>query len=1445
MTEHRPSAPPWLPPEEEELGEATTDGLSWGDSLAGEPGPEQAGARGPTIGPYRLLGLLGQGGMSVVYRAQGPDGQEVALKVLRAGAWANEASRRRLRREAEALAGLRHPNIIRVLDSGEHEGALYYTMPLVKGVTLAERLREGPLPLDEAVRIAAALAEALHAAHQVGVVHRDVKPANVLMDGARPVLMDFGLVRSADASTLTHTGQIMGTPAYMSPEQAAGLGAVDARSDQFSLGLVLFEMWTGERAFAGDPAVVLGRVRGEDLTARMPAGPLKGICARALQKAPEDRYRDLQAFAEDLARLRRGEAPLARAPGWLSPHGALRTRLRRHRAAALLVGLGLVAGAAALGTALRTRAQEDADRRDTRARWLAVAQRIQERDAAGDAEGGDTLFIDFTENLPDAVVEAEAWQIQAERLHARGALGRAVEARAQVFALAEGEDERAEALVALTLALHANREWGGLATTLDLLGAPSPSAPQDPRLRQAARDLALSERDFTGAAALTADPGEADMLRQLSAFTELPLRADAAFTWDSDGDGVQELWLMDQAQAALRRSDGARTLAMPPLDQAEVVPLLVVDAGEGPAMLLAFHEKRCRLMALEGDALTPLVETPCGRPRDLYLHSPSRLLVAADRQLLRFERGPEGWSAAPEPISLNWVNSVISGLVPWDGMLVTAARGWGAYDARLYAWEGEHLVLQDRLQLGALMHLTPLRTPEGRVLAATQPSKPEQFRNPRVFGAEPPEQLTPGLHLLDVESGALQVREVLPLSGLRDGRRGQGLQVRHAFAADLDGDGWDELLLAQIQDSWLTRRSADGRWSGMPLGGLRALGAAQLDEDPAMELLLTEDGSALLILGAGEGTLSPARRAPTVPASPPPGLQGPLEARWRRAELIAALDMPALAGALLVRVAREARGSEVELDALLRAAALHERAEAPGEALALLREATRGAPSAPRAWEALYTLARTQQLTDVAAEAAAARLALPDPPEGLDAELDTLRAWLAQPALDFDLSTALPDAWSVEDPAGLFYDGSGRGVSLRGAGEQAILSVPLARGEGPVRISLRFTHPQPSWGARWLIGLSTEGEAVPGLQALLLGTGGGGGLVHTGAACPGPIAVTHPPDAKDTPEATRELEWSWSPEAQQVRCVYRVAGEQVLYSVAPWDGPLPEEPIELQVRAWAPETSAGELRLERLSLRGLALRDRAPRPWDLAYRALARGDGREATRALQAAPEEELRTWIARALAAHLEGDAPVTREAVRQALRRWPEAARLRLLLLHLGPLGEVLEAALGERYASALWTTHQALLITHPGEPISQRPLLQYLPPGSARAWGDPVASIHLLTHRAAALRRQGQLAEARADLREALTLGADHPADASDGALREALAGLHRERARLAIAAGDPEGAALALVEALRASPGPAVFADMLAHDEAFAPLHEHRVWETLEATRRRGAAALEGY
>jgi len=337
--------------------------------LGGDPVPHERGADVPEYlrewDRYVVKRRLGSGGMGEVFEAWDPRlGRLVALKFL---AWIDVETLERFEREARAQAHVDHPAICKVFEVGEVAGRRYIAMQEINGVTLD---RIAPLlPLEEKVSLLRQIAEAVHAAHRRGLIHRDLKPGNILIeeneDGSyRPFIVDFGLARDQQSPGVTVDGSIAGTLGYMSPEQARGRpDEVDRRTDVYNLGIILYELITDRAAFEFDSMIdSLARLQTDEVVPprkfnRAIPVDLETVVLKAMERDPERRYPSAHAMAEDLRRFLEGEPLVARRSSVIY---RLRTRIRKHRAVASVIAAALVLLAAAGGWALRERWRADA-----------------------------------------------------------------------------------------------------------------------------------------------------------------------------------------------------------------------------------------------------------------------------------------------------------------------------------------------------------------------------------------------------------------------------------------------------------------------------------------------------------------------------------------------------------------------------------------------------------------------------------------------------------------------------------------------------------------------------------------------------------------------------------------------------------------------------------------------------------------------------------------------------------------------------------------------------------------------------------------------------------------------------------------------------------------------------------------------------------------------------
>ena len=280
------------------------------------------------FGDYELLEVIGRGGQGVVYRARQKSlNRTVALKVIGLGHWATDAHLKRFRREAEAAASLDHSGIVPIYEVGERDGSCYFSMKLVEGGELDEVSKREPMPIRRAVELIVKVARTVHYAHEHRILHRDIKPGNILLDQkGEPHLTDFGLARLVETeSTVTRTLEVLGTPSYMAPEQAVGNNdAISSATDVYGLGAVLYQLLTGHPPFAGGTTYETIKLL-LDTEPRQPRlwnpkidRDLSTICLKCLEKDPKRRYSSALALAEDLERWLKHEPILARRTGLIT-----------------------------------------------------------------------------------------------------------------------------------------------------------------------------------------------------------------------------------------------------------------------------------------------------------------------------------------------------------------------------------------------------------------------------------------------------------------------------------------------------------------------------------------------------------------------------------------------------------------------------------------------------------------------------------------------------------------------------------------------------------------------------------------------------------------------------------------------------------------------------------------------------------------------------------------------------------------------------------------------------------------------------------------------------------------------------------------------------------------------------------------------------------------------
>jgi tetratricopeptide (TPR) repeat protein/tRNA A-37 threonylcarbamoyl transferase component Bud32 len=416
----------YLSPDEVAAGLGTTHrpgGAATGDGRATLLDGRQPDPTGPhplpAVPGFELLGVLGRGGMGVVYKArQLKVNRVVALKMLLAGAHAGRDEQARFRREAEAIARLQHPHIVQVFEVGEHDGLPYFSLEFCGGGSLERKLASTPLPPQEAAALVELLARAMQVAHQKGIVHRDLKPANVLLaEDGTPKITDFGLAKQLGGDKgQTRSDAILGTPSYMAPEQTGGrTGEIGPASDVYALGAILYELLTGRPPFKGptplETFLQVNHIEPVAPRALQPRTPpdLERICLRCLDKEPGRRYASALDLADDLGRFQRREPVLARPIGRLARGGRWCRRNPTVAALLALVFVILVAGASgssvfALLAGRRAREAEEEKRRAEvqaqNARTSADEARRRADDEQKLVQSFKTLLLAFRESEP-------------------------------------------------------------------------------------------------------------------------------------------------------------------------------------------------------------------------------------------------------------------------------------------------------------------------------------------------------------------------------------------------------------------------------------------------------------------------------------------------------------------------------------------------------------------------------------------------------------------------------------------------------------------------------------------------------------------------------------------------------------------------------------------------------------------------------------------------------------------------------------------------------------------------------------------------------------------------------------------------------------------------------------------------------------------------------------
>ena len=1110
------------------------------------------------IARFAVLRELGRGAMGVVYAGYDEElDRRVAIKLVDIGDHTSTSlgQQNQLLREAQALARLTHPNVVAVFEAGVHDGRVYLAMEYVHGVDLQQWLAAGRRGWREVAATFLQAGAGLLAAHKVGLIHRDFKPANVLVgDDGRVRVADFGLAtprgggvsdapvpedmdlnRSVGArsrrlaATISGPGALVGTPAYMAPEMFRHEPAT-AATDQYAFCAALYEALHGHLPFTGDSLVALAY---QVLHAELPAAPpdptvpawLHALVLRGLARDPAQRFPDLAALLAELPRDPEGER-----------------RRRRTRRFQLLAAVALTLLVVVGGVAIYRVVAREAHERRAEARLEVLREQLTDLRSAGRDDEAAQVFASFTA-LADNRGTTALGRAYREWGEAQADPDRALDALAAGYVHARTRDDRLGSLRGLTLRLAARGDTDGAAVALATLDAMAPELLADPELRQLRLTTALSQRDFPAALAALADPESraARILSRLSRATQpriddlAPRLVDRSLRLadlDSDGkpeilaaapglgDGVVQVLGGDATLARITelrfpelvRPDGVHV----PVKLTAAPYLLPAGFGGAPRLLITGENPGNDPKGQWILAIFPL--TPGAAPElvwtdslttpavgDLDRDGAPELYLATStysRHLRRLTRDPAGtWQQhAPHPqtdAAQSDLNALTLADLDDDGVpeLIVAAAGWNAYDVRVFRDDGHGgLDLVTRKTLGAVSSITPVRA-DGRVRLAAL--KDDNYPSERRFPAGDHTGPPAGLYILELVDDALETVQFVP--------RGDGEDWKWAAAADLDSDARDELIAADRAHNALLvfprdeQRFHDPLWIG---GGEPRL-VANLDGDPEAEIVVLTADDHALVLGAGDVATPALPRAllETRPVREDPDDAAIAEA-WRHAEELATLGLPDRAAEALVATARLSR--YLRADVLLRAGELYASAGKHALAAAQFTAAAERPELADRALSGAIQGHRALREFSAAAALAETRAALPGltPTAQAEARADALmlrRAATLGPTLSLRFDRPLDPAWRIDDPLAVTRDPGTRTLSLRTSSERVLAELPLEWDGGSVDLAVDFSLDHLDWGALLEVSVS-QADADDSWLALALRSGGSTSRPSLGAS---------------------------------------------------------------------------------------------------------------------------------------------------------------------------------------------------------------------------------------------------------------------------------------------------------------------------------------------------------
>jgi predicted Ser/Thr protein kinase len=1201
---------------------------------------------GSRIGPYVLVGTLGDGGMGRVFLAEDERlARKVALKVI---AVRGPDAAARFLAEARVTAKCIHPNIVVIHDISTHGALPFMVLEYVEGRSLAE-LKPGELSPERAIEIMLQVARALEHAHSLGVIHRDLKPGNILIGPNGTVkVVDFGIARLLDDAEPNE--RAYGTLHYMAPELLRR-GPADARVDLFAFGATLFYLLHGQPPFGGlRPDEVLGRLLAvdepmpslADVQGDLPPALIK-LVDQCLEKRPERRI----GSASDIRRALEAMVPhVAGEPAAVTTT----VRQRKNVAAAILTAVVLVAVLLAVAAGRITRGARPATDAAALKRVEELGQALDRLHAKGATVENERLFQDFVQHERDPNVVAQAWLMRGERQRGRGESAAARASFANAYARATVPSVQHEALMRLaTEYLHA-WEWDRVARAiavdrrLGFAGGTQATTLHDRAL------LAMRSQE----ARTSQHPATAAVATALLRGTPSAGLARSAVVADVDRDQRDEVISLEGQELVVRSRDTLAERSRYAVPDANVVRCAGADQSGAYALTSGATFRLTRLDREAPSTVLNLYNAYAPAVclwRDVDGDGAIELYVIGSRQLFRVARDARGrWQSQSHELgSEPW--DVIADDLDGDGKmeLVISVGEWKAYDVRLVRIDAAGAMrMVDRMRLGVVTNLATLRhTANGRPLVAAlkRDIYPSAISLPRdhPFGAPA------GIYLLSVTGDKLELVRRIDI----ELRAGEPAGSQGLLGVDIDGNGRTDIVASmcsagraekQICDLSVLLAKSDGSFDSAVLGGMGAFAAIESDGDKADELVVQVDkNTSTWIVGAGDKQLPAVKLTPITPQRAPASVtrERAVAAAWARAEDLAQIGQVEAAVDALRRIAAFGASMEAQADALRRAAALlrttGRSAAEPLEDLARLQPIGSGVRIDARL-DALDEYVAAGEVLRARQRATELRV------EMGHSMTKEQRNRLA--ALDVELAGAgtvlfggaLHPAWHVLDPTLMHVPPGSRELALETLTPDTVATVPLQRGGGALTLSITGQITRTDWAGDLTFRLEPRDATQASSVQFKVGAVGGGDIHHRRFACETRQGTTFWWDGweqknrlrtADEPVAVR-VDVELLPSRRLGRCTVTIAGQSESTTFAIDVTPDPGWQLSI-LGGWTSELTSATARISSIEVTGFATDDEpASDPISRASFALAEHRAADALTILGELARTESTSWRAR-----------------------------------------------------------------------------------------------------------------------------------------------------------------------------------------------------------------------